>query len=95
MDTKHIHHIYPHASFPCAYPPPTGTHPQNRFIFPSCPSFLLIKCILIAQEGCALVLQVCIYEAFIKLTPLLPYLLILYHHASLIFLGLVDKKRQI
>jgi hypothetical protein len=39
MNTKHIHHIYPHSPFPCAQPTSTGTHPWKRFIFPSCPPF--------------------------------------------------------
>jgi hypothetical protein len=69
---------------PSSFPPPTGIHPQKRFIFPSCPSFLKIKCILIVQGGFALVLQLCTYRAFIKLTPPLCNLLILYHRAPLI-----------
>jgi hypothetical protein len=48
----------------------------------------LTKYILIVQEGFALVLQVSMYRAFIKLTPPLHYLLILYHHAPLIFSSL-------
>jgi hypothetical protein len=65
-------------------PPPTGIQLQKRLIFTSFPSLFLIKCISIVQGGFALVLQVCIYHALIRLMP--PrYLLILYLHAPLIF----------
>jgi hypothetical protein len=30
MNTKYIYHVHPHSSFPCAYPSPTGIHPQKR-----------------------------------------------------------------
>jgi hypothetical protein len=74
MDTKYIHHVYPHAPFPCVHPPPTDTHPWKRFIFPSCPSYFKIKYILIVQGGFALVLLVCMYCTFTKLTPSLLFL---------------------
>jgi hypothetical protein len=47
--------------------------------------FTFFKCILIVQRGFALLLQVCVYRALIKLTSQPPYLLILCHHAPLIF----------
>jgi hypothetical protein len=58
MDTKNIHHIHPHSLLPVPTPS-IGTHLQKRFIFPSCPSFFLMKCILIVQGDFALALQVC------------------------------------
>jgi hypothetical protein len=62
---------------------PSGTYPQKK-LFPFCHT-LFIKCLLVVQGGFALVLQVCIYHALIKLIPAPYYLLILYDHASLIF----------
>jgi hypothetical protein len=66
---------------------PTPSHwypPQKRFIFPSCSPFLK-NYVSIIQGGFTLVLPVCIYRGLIKLTPPLQYLLILCHHALLIF----------
>jgi hypothetical protein len=56
--------IYPHSPFLCV-------HPWTRPIFPSYPLFIyfFVTCVLIVQGGCTLVFQVCIYCAFIKLTP--------------------------
>jgi hypothetical protein len=88
MNTKYIHHICLHSFFPCVQPPSIGTYPRKIFIFLSCPSFLKIKCILIVQEDLFLVLKVCKYHAFIKLTPS-PLLLTHYHHAPLIFNSLM------
>jgi hypothetical protein len=68
MDTKYIHHIHPHSSFPCAHPPPSSTHPWKRPIFSLLP-FIFLKCVLIVQGSFTLVLQTCIYHALIKLTP--------------------------
>jgi hypothetical protein len=48
-----------------------------------------IKCIVIVKGSLALVLQVCIYHDFIKFLPPLHYLLILHHHAPLIFNSLL------
>jgi hypothetical protein len=74
MDTKYIHPIHSHFPFPCAHPPPTGTHLQRGLIFPSCPSFFKITCILIVQGGFTLVLQVCVDHALIKFDPSPPLL---------------------
>jgi hypothetical protein len=72
--------------------PYIGTHPWKRPVFPSCISFLEIKCILILQGDFTLVLQACVYHALIKLNvPSHHYLLILCHHAPLIFNNF-DKK---
>jgi hypothetical protein len=65
---------------------PTPSHwysTLDKIYFFSCLSFFLIKCVLIVQGGFALVLQVCIYHALIKLIP--HYLLFIYHQAALIF----------
>jgi hypothetical protein len=64
MDTKYIYHIYPHSPFPCALLPPTGIHPQKRFIFSFCLSFFKIKCILIVQGCFTLILlyTLCFYQ---------------------------------
>jgi hypothetical protein len=84
MDTKYIHHIHPHSPFLCNHPSHWYTPPQKRLSFPTCTSFFKIKYTLIVQGGFALVLQVCLYHALIKLTSSPHYLLILYHCAPLI-----------
>jgi hypothetical protein len=86
MDTKYIHHIHPYSPFPCVHPPPTGPHLWKRPIFPLSLHFL--KVYIDNPRGFALVFQACIYHALIKLTPLLCYLLFLYHHAPIIFSSL-------
>jgi hypothetical protein len=83
MNTKHIHHIHPHLPFPYTHPPPMGTNPWKRPVFFPPALHYFFKCILMAQKGFVLVLQVFVYCALIKLN--LWYLLILCHHVPLIF----------
>jgi hypothetical protein len=58
--------------------------PRKELLYPPVLHFLL-KCILLVQGGFTLALPACIYHALSKLIPSPHYLLILYHHASLIF----------
>jgi hypothetical protein len=67
MDTKHIHQIHLHSSFPCAHPLPLISIPEKIYL-PLLP-FSFLNCVLIVQGGFTLVHQVCIYRALIKLTP--------------------------
>jgi hypothetical protein len=60
--------------------------PEKDLFFPLALHFF--KCILIDQGSFALVLLACIYYVLIKLTSSPHYLLILYHHAPLIFKSL-------
>jgi hypothetical protein len=60
---------------PFFVPTPSHWYPaMEKIFFPSCPSFLKIKCILIVQGDFNLILQVRICHDFIKLTPSPPLL---------------------
>jgi hypothetical protein len=69
MNTKNIHHIHPHSPFPCAHPPHWYPLPRKDLFYP--PALHFSKCMLMVQGDFTLVLQACIYYAWIKLTPLL------------------------
>jgi hypothetical protein len=69
MDTNHIHHPF---LVPSPLPLVLTTW---KHLFSSCPSFFKIGCILIVQGEFALILQGCIYRAFIKCPPLLTHCL--------------------
>jgi hypothetical protein len=88
IHTKYIYHIYTHFPFPVLTPIILVPTPERDLVFPPTLHFFLIKCILIVRGSLALVLQVYIHHAFIKLTPS-PCLLILYHHTLLIFNSLL------
>jgi hypothetical protein len=47
MNTKYIHHIHPHSSFPCAHPSPTSTHPRKDLFY--LPVHHFLKCVLLVQ----------------------------------------------
>jgi hypothetical protein len=83
MDTKHTHYINPSSPFPRAHPL-LLTSGKDLFFSPAL-HFFKIKCILIIQRGIVLVLPVCIYRALTTLIHSPYYLLIIYHHAPIIF----------
>jgi hypothetical protein len=58
MNTKYIHHIHPHSSFPYALPHPTAILSQKRCF--TLLSFIFQEGILIVQRGLALMFQVCV-----------------------------------
>jgi hypothetical protein len=84
MNTKYIHHIHSLFHFLMPSPLPLVPTPRKDLFYPPVLPFFL-KCVLIVQGVFTLVLQVCLYCAFMNWPPPLCSLLILYHHASLIF----------